>query len=207
MASAPKHFLDLDVLPPETLRGILTESARVKAAGRTNAAPLAGRTLALNEIGVCNLSTTSPVAFDPYTDNRETGAFILIDPLSNETLGAAMIVDIEGKEETRGQVSTADRTARFGHRGAVVAIEDTESALLLERELFDRGANVAVVNSLEPNAAKLATAAGLIVIVVGAVPPSAIDLRRVATFEAVRQLGRLGVLVGHEEQLVEGEGI
>ena len=47
MASAPKHFLDLDVLPPETLRGILTESARVKAAGRTNAAPLAGRTLAL----------------------------------------------------------------------------------------------------------------------------------------------------------------
>jgi ornithine carbamoyltransferase len=47
MTSAPKHFLDLDVLPAATLRGILTESARVKAAGRTTAAPLAGRTLAL----------------------------------------------------------------------------------------------------------------------------------------------------------------
>ena len=163
--------------------------------------------LELNEIGEISVETHHPLYFDSYSLNRVTGAFILIDPLSNETLGAAMIVDIEGKEETRGQVSTADRTARFGHRGAVVAIEDTESALLLERELFDRGANVAVVNSLEPNAAKLATAAGLIVIVVGAVPPSAIDLRRVATFEAVRQLGRLGVLVGHEEQLVEGEGI
>jgi hypothetical protein len=118
-----------------------------------------------------------------------------------------MIVDIEGKEETRGQVTSADRAARFGHRGAVLAVEDTESALLLERELFDRGASVAVVNSLEANAAKLATAAGLIVIVVGVVPPGSIDLRRVATHEAVRTLGRLGVLAGHEEQLLEGEGI
>ena len=47
MTSVPKHFLDLDVLPAATLRGILNESVRVKAAGRSTAAPLAGRTLAL----------------------------------------------------------------------------------------------------------------------------------------------------------------
>jgi hypothetical protein len=73
--------------------------------------------------------------------------------------------------------------------------------------LFDRGANVAVLTMLEPGASRLASAAGLIVIVVGIVPPGAIDLRRTGTQEAVRQLGRFGVLSGHEEQLTEGEGI
>jgi ornithine carbamoyltransferase len=48
MASAPKHFLDLDALPATTLRGILDQAAAVKAAGRgARAQPLAGRTLAL----------------------------------------------------------------------------------------------------------------------------------------------------------------
>jgi bifunctional enzyme CysN/CysC len=54
-------------------------------------AHLADRTLGLNEIGFCNLSTTVPVAFDPYAVNRETGAFILIDRFTNETAGAGMI--------------------------------------------------------------------------------------------------------------------
>ena len=44
---------------------------------------LAARTLGLNEIGFCNLSTDAPVAFDPYAENRETGAFILIDRFTN----------------------------------------------------------------------------------------------------------------------------
>ena len=163
--------------------------------------------LELNEIGEISVETHHPLYFDVYAKNRITGGFIIIDPLSNETLGAGMIVDIEGKEETRGQVSPTDRTSRFGHRPAVVAVEDSESALLLERELFDRGANVVVVTALEANAAKLAHGAGLIVIVVGSVPPGAVDLRRAATNEAVRQLGRQGILAGHEEQLLEGEGI
>jgi len=54
-------------------------------------AHLADKTLGLNEIGFCNLSTAVPVAFDPYTANRDTGAFILIDRLTNETAGAGMI--------------------------------------------------------------------------------------------------------------------
>ncbi|MDP9170946.1 MAG: sulfate adenylyltransferase subunit CysN [Acidobacteriota bacterium] len=158
--------------------------------------------LELNEIGEISIETHHPLYFDSYALNRVTGAFIVVDPLSNETLGAGMIVGIEGKEETRGQVSEADRTARFGHASAVIAVEDAESALLLERELFERGAAVAVVTSLDANAAQLAIAAGLIVIVIGAAPEGSIDLRGLATQAAVRR-----VIAGHEEQLIEGEGI
>ena len=52
---------------------------------------LAAKTLDLNEVGFCNLATTMPVAFDPYADNRDTGAFILIDRATNETAAAGMI--------------------------------------------------------------------------------------------------------------------
>ena len=52
---------------------------------------LAAKELALNEIGVCNLFTGQPIAFDAYKDNRETGSFILIDRLTNATIGAGLI--------------------------------------------------------------------------------------------------------------------
>jgi bifunctional enzyme CysN/CysC len=52
---------------------------------------LAAHTLDLNDIAFCNLSTGTPVAFDPYLQNRRTGSFILIDRLTNHTLGAGMI--------------------------------------------------------------------------------------------------------------------
>jgi bifunctional enzyme CysN/CysC len=52
---------------------------------------LAVHTLALNDIGFCNLATAAPVAFDPYEANRRTGSFIVIDRLSNRTVGAGMI--------------------------------------------------------------------------------------------------------------------
>jgi bifunctional enzyme CysN/CysC len=52
---------------------------------------LAAKTLALNEVGLANLAATAPVAYDPYAENRETGAFILIDRASNETAAAGMI--------------------------------------------------------------------------------------------------------------------
>jgi bifunctional enzyme CysN/CysC len=54
-------------------------------------AHLADRTLGMNEIGFCNLSTAVAVAFDPYEVNPDTGAFILIDRFTNETAGAGMI--------------------------------------------------------------------------------------------------------------------
>jgi sulfate adenylyltransferase subunit 1 (EFTu-like GTPase family) len=163
--------------------------------------------LELNEIGEISVETHRPLFFDPYSKNRITGAFIVIDPLSNETLGAGMIIDVEGKEETRGQVTAAERTTRFGHKHAVIAVDDSEAALLLERELFDRGALVAVMADADANGLALARAAGLIVIVTGAVPNNALDARRLATHEAIGVLERRGVLIGHEEQLLQGEGI
>ena len=52
---------------------------------------VAAKTLALNEIGVCNLSLDHPVAFDVYKDNRETGGCIFIDRVSNNTVGAGLL--------------------------------------------------------------------------------------------------------------------
>ncbi|MQY48141.1 sulfate adenylyltransferase subunit CysN [Rhizobiales bacterium RZME27] len=49
------------------------------------------RSLARNEVGICNLATQSMLAFDPYKENRSTGNFILIDRHSNATVGAGMI--------------------------------------------------------------------------------------------------------------------
>lgn len=51
----------------------------------------AGREMELNAIGLCNLSLSKPIVFDTYADNREAGGFILIDRLTNETVGAGMI--------------------------------------------------------------------------------------------------------------------
>jgi len=52
---------------------------------------LAGTTLGMNEIGVCNVHLDRDVAFDPYELNHDTGGFIVIDRLSNETVGAGML--------------------------------------------------------------------------------------------------------------------
>jgi bifunctional enzyme CysN/CysC len=52
---------------------------------------LAARTLSLNEVGFCNLATTTPIAFDAYKDNHDTGAFILIDRATNATAAAGLI--------------------------------------------------------------------------------------------------------------------
>jgi len=52
---------------------------------------VAAKTLALNEIGVCNISLDHAIAFDAYKDNRDTGGFILIDRVSNNTVGAGML--------------------------------------------------------------------------------------------------------------------
>ena len=52
---------------------------------------LAAKTLALNDIGLCNLALSEPIAFDLYDDNRTTGSFILVDRYSNATVAAGMI--------------------------------------------------------------------------------------------------------------------
>jgi bifunctional enzyme CysN/CysC len=85
---------------------------------------LAAKTLSINEVGVCNLSVARAVAFDAYADNRGTGAFILIDRFSNETVAAGMIdfalrraTNIHHQQQT---VSKAERTNLMHHRPAVL---------------------------------------------------------------------------------------
>jgi bifunctional enzyme CysN/CysC len=52
---------------------------------------LAAKTLRLNEVGYANFSLAQPIAFDPYTENRDMGGFVLIDRFTNATVGAGMI--------------------------------------------------------------------------------------------------------------------
>ncbi|MGL5286486.1 sulfate adenylyltransferase subunit 1 [Aeromonas sp. RU39B] len=61
--------------------------------------------LKLNEIGLCELALTEPVAFDPYRDIRDTGSFILIDRLTNVTVGAGMIVQALEEETAKAGFS------------------------------------------------------------------------------------------------------
>ncbi|PSS62239.1 adenylyl-sulfate kinase [Ensifer sp. NM-2] len=51
----------------------------------------AAKSLTMNEIGVCNISTQAPIAFDAYKDNKTTGNFVIVDRLTNDTVGAGMI--------------------------------------------------------------------------------------------------------------------
>jgi bifunctional enzyme CysN/CysC len=90
----------------------------------TTLAHLPGSTLGLNEIGVVVLELDRPVAFDPYADNRDTGGFILIDRLTNATVGAGMLkFALRRSDNLHWQVTTVDKDARRalnGHRSAVV---------------------------------------------------------------------------------------
>jgi bifunctional enzyme CysN/CysC len=110
---------------------------------------LAGRTLHLNEIGFCNFSTSVPIAFDPYEENRETGAFILIDRYTNATVGAGMIsfgLRRAGNIHLHaGLVSRAERERLNGHRPAVLWFTGLSGsgkstiANLVERRLHEQG--------------------------------------------------------------------
>jgi bifunctional enzyme CysN/CysC len=74
---------------------------------------LAAKTLGLNEIGVVNISTAIPIAFDAYRENRETGAFILIDRFTNQTAGAGMIdFALRRATNVHRQSTTVDKQAR-----------------------------------------------------------------------------------------------
>ncbi|MEO8306820.1 MAG: sulfate adenylyltransferase subunit CysN [Pseudomonadota bacterium] len=79
---------------------------------------LAAKQLDLNEIGVCNLSLDRPIAFDPYADNRETGGFILIDKLSNDTVGAGLLqFALRRADNIHWQALDVNRQARSQLKG------------------------------------------------------------------------------------------
>ena len=103
--------------------------------------------LELNEIAAVDVKTTLPLFFDPYQLNRTTGSFIVIDPLTNATVGAGIIDRaIEPARNSRAtaaqrQHSTREeRILRFGHPAAAVWLRGRPHvAELVERRLFDEG--------------------------------------------------------------------
>ncbi len=114
--------------------------------------------LQLNEIGRCHLTLHRPIAFDPYERNRSTGAFIIVDRLSNVTVGAGMIVDrIVSKPghkkgpvsqnivKSESLVSDEDRQKLLGQKGATIWLTGLSGsgkstiAKELEKELINQG--------------------------------------------------------------------
>jgi len=76
-------------------------------------------TLALNEIGLVTVTATRPLVFDAYGDNRVTGSFVIIDPATNATSGAGMIVrPLEQTPQADRSSSAADRLARAARSAA-----------------------------------------------------------------------------------------
>ena len=110
---------------------------------------IAGKTLGLNEIGLCNIATATPVAFDPYEENRETGAFILIDRFTNATAGAGMITfGLRRATNIHRQdllVDKASRSRLNAHKPAILWFTGLSGsgkstiANIVERELHARG--------------------------------------------------------------------
>jgi len=119
--------------------------------------------LALNEIGRVVFTATMPLFYDPYDRNRETGSFILVDPVTNVTVAAGMIIEREAADQlpTRiaggaavvpglthrdSRITPGERAARFGHQPATVWLTGlvgagkTALAYALEKRLFALGA-------------------------------------------------------------------
>lgn len=109
----------------------------------------------LNDIGHVTISAHKKLFFDSYQTNRNTGAFIIIDPISNNTVAAGMIEGAAdtGSESSAGeqitlpksQVSAADRAERLGQQGAAVlftglpAAGKSAVAYAVEKILFEQG--------------------------------------------------------------------
>jgi bifunctional enzyme CysN/CysC len=107
------------------------------------------RDLELNEIGVANISLDRAVAFDSYAENRETGGFILIDRLSNETVGAGLIhFALRRAQNIHWQAVDINRIARASQKGQTAAVlwftglsgaGKSTIANLVEKRLFALG--------------------------------------------------------------------
>ncbi|MBA1141365.1 sulfate adenylyltransferase subunit CysN [Mesorhizobium neociceri] len=116
----------------------------------------AAKSLDMNEVGICNISTRAPIAFDTFADNRTTGAFILIDRITNATVGAGMIlhtlrraenihwqsldVGKRGRSDLKGQ-----RPAVFWFTGLSGSGKST-IANLLEKKLFASGRHTYILD-------------------------------------------------------------
>jgi sulfate adenylyltransferase subunit 1 (EFTu-like GTPase family) len=131
----------------------------------------------LNEIALCELTLTKPVSFDPYHQNPATGAFIIIDRLTNVTVGAGMVVgEAQGGEGDTTAVSAEDKAKRFGQQPAIIAINGSNpevTAKALDRRLFEMGKAAAIASNEQ---ALILKEAGLIALVAGGADDATISL-------------------------------
>ncbi|TWU04356.1 sulfate adenylyltransferase subunit CysN [Stieleria varia] len=124
--------------------------------------------MALNEIGRVGISLSAPLHFDAYRRNRNMGAFIIIDRITNATVAAGMILDktddgatsVWDDQDTAGAddsqstsvVSSDERAARFGQTAATILLTGltgsgkTAIGQALERKLFDMGRAVSLLD-------------------------------------------------------------
>lgn len=109
----------------------------------------------MNGIASVEFETNTPLFFDSYINNRTTGSFILIDPWSNATVGAAMIRDNLSRNEASpkqesGPVTIDERSERHGHSPAIFSVAGNRNfARLLERALFAKGFEAILVKAEE----------------------------------------------------------
>jgi len=187
--------------------------------------------LQLNEIAVISVETQRALFFDPYRKNRATGAFILIDPITNETLGAGMIEQAVAASAPKGRVTASERATARGHAAFAICLRpgQQELAYTLERLLFDHGCVVQVIEQPEDLRQSVLTsyAGGLIAVLVPAetadletvreaLPPNRVVLPDAASSagtvaEAARRifdhLDGLGLMSVSQGPLTDGAGI
>ena len=109
----------------------------------------AGKTLELNEVGVGNISLDQVIAYDPYSDNRDTGSFILIDRRSNETVGMGMLdFSLRRAQNVVWQELKIDKSTRADQKHQRPGVlwftglsgsGKSTIANLVEQRLYDRG--------------------------------------------------------------------
>ena len=131
--------------------------------------PEAADRLDINDIAAVEIETNRPLFFDSYSENRTTGSFIVIDPLTNATLGAGMIRENLpessekwtklGTADSETAVSPLERHRRHGHYPAIILVDArAELARRIERALFDDGFEVMVVGEETSSLASAKTA-------------------------------------------------
>ncbi|WP_262888317.1 sulfate adenylyltransferase subunit CysN [Draconibacterium mangrovi] len=121
----------------------------------------------LNEIGRVVITTTKPLYFDPYKKNHQTGSFILIDPVTHNTVAVGMIIDKLGSSSLPSRITDVDKAKialgealikpeeyvqKYNQKGETIWITGlhgsgkNELAFSLEKKLFDNGATVVLID-------------------------------------------------------------
>ncbi len=141
--------------------------------------------LKLNEIGHCTLALNAPVVFEPYKRNKSTGSFIVIDRLTNITVGAGMITG-DACEEDWSPVSAEERATRFGQIASVVSLTGSDArqaAYQLERKLFDTGHAATILETGSDELINAIKQAGLLGLCLDSKPAQADVLFNCAEFK------------------------